>query len=183
MNRSELRSPIDDPSCVTDAVLAGANPIAVAISVKGHDLREARFQSVAMLDRGVLWPLHYGSLFGGSAMDENQVKGGSGPALAAHSKDASAPGTTSASSATGNDARGSSSARETVSSVSGQAREAAGRMGASVSDAAGRAGQTLSEQGSRAADQSAALVREQPFMALALTGAACLIIGILLGRR
>jgi ElaB/YqjD/DUF883 family membrane-anchored ribosome-binding protein len=56
-------------------------------------------------------------------------------------------------------------------------------MGASVSDAAGRAGQTLSEQGSRAADQSAALVREQPFMALALTGAACLIIGILLGRR
>jgi ElaB/YqjD/DUF883 family membrane-anchored ribosome-binding protein len=72
---------------------------------------------------------------------------------------------------------------ETVSSLSGQAREAAGRMGASVSDAAGRAGQTLSEQGSRAADQSAALVREQPFMALALTGAACLIIGILLGRR
>ncbi len=116
-------------------------------------------------------------------MDENQVKGGSGPALAAHSKDASAPGTTSASGATGNDARGSSSAREAVSSLSGQAREAAGRMGASVSDAAGRAGQTLSEQGSRAADQSAALVREQPFMALALTGAACLIIGILLGRR
>lgn len=146
-------------------------------------MSEARFQPVAMLDRGGLWPLHYGSLFGGSAMDENQVKGGSGPALAAHSKDASAPGTTSASSATGNDARGSSSAGETVSSLSGQAREAAGRMGASVSDAAGRAGQTLSEQGSRAADQSAALVREQPFMALALTGAACLIIGILLGRR
>jgi hypothetical protein len=72
-------------------------------------------------------------------MDENQVKGGSGPALAAHSKDASAPGTTSASSATGNDARGSSSARETVSSLSGQAREAAGQMGASVSDTAGGA--------------------------------------------
>ena len=61
-------------------------------------------------------------------MDENQPKGGSGPALAAHSKDASAPATTSASSATGNDARGSGSARETVSNLSGQAREVAAQM-------------------------------------------------------
>src|SRR5438093_1180494 len=106
--------------------------------------------------------------FGESVMDENQVKGGSGPALAAHSKDASAPGVTSASSATGNAAGGSSNASETVTSLSGQAREAAGRMGASVSDAAGRARQSLSEQGSRAADQGSALVREQPFVALAL---------------
>jgi len=56
-------------------------------------------------------------------------------------------------------------------------------MGASVSDAAGRARQTLSAQGGRVADQGSAFVREQPFVALALTGAACLIIGILLGRR
>ena len=116
-------------------------------------------------------------------MDENQIKGGSGAALAAHSKDASTPGATSASSATGNDADGSSSASETVASLSGQAREAAGRMSASVSDAAGRARQTLSEQGSRAADQGSALVREQPFAAMALTGAVCLMIGILIGRR
>jgi ElaB/YqjD/DUF883 family membrane-anchored ribosome-binding protein len=56
-------------------------------------------------------------------------------------------------------------------------------MGASVSDAAGWARQNLSEQGSRAADQGSALVREQPFVTLALTGVVCLIIGILLGRR
>jgi ElaB/YqjD/DUF883 family membrane-anchored ribosome-binding protein len=122
-------------------------------------------------------------LIGESVMDENQVQGGSGPALAAHSKDASTPGPTSASSATGNDASASGSAGETVTRLSGQAREAAERMGASVSDAAGRARQGLSEQGSRAANQGSALVREQPFVALALTGAVCLMIGILLGRR
>jgi len=116
-------------------------------------------------------------------MDENQTVGGSGPALAAHSKDASAPGPTPASSATGSDAAPSSSVRETVSGLTGQAREAAGRLGSSVSDAAGRARQSLSEQGNRAADQGSALVREQPFIALALTGAVCLVIGILLGRR
>jgi ElaB/YqjD/DUF883 family membrane-anchored ribosome-binding protein len=121
--------------------------------------------------------------FGESAMSENQFEGGSGPALAAHSKDASAPGPTSASSATGDDTSGSSSASEVVSKLSGQAREAASRVGASVSDAAGRARQTLSEQSSRAADQGLALVREQPLLALALTGAVCLVIGILLGRR
>ena len=116
-------------------------------------------------------------------MDENQIKGGSGPALAAHSKDASAPGLTPASSATGDDAGGSSSASETVTSLSGQAREAAGRMGASVSDAAGRVRQTLSEQGTRAADQGSALVHEQPFVAMAVTGMVCLLVGILIGRR
>ena len=116
-------------------------------------------------------------------MNENQVKGGSGPALAAHSKDASAPGATSASSATGNTAGGPSIASETVSSLHRQAGEAAGRIGASVSNAAGWARQSLSEQGNRVADQGSALVREQPFVALALTGAVCLVIGILLGRR
>jgi ElaB/YqjD/DUF883 family membrane-anchored ribosome-binding protein len=116
-------------------------------------------------------------------MDENQVKGGSGPALAAHSKDASTPGATAASSATGNPAGGATSATETVTNMSGQAREAAGRVGASVSDAAGRARQNLSEQGSRVADQGSALVRDQPFVALALTGVVCLMIGMLIGRR
>jgi ElaB/YqjD/DUF883 family membrane-anchored ribosome-binding protein len=118
-----------------------------------------------------------------SAMDENQVQGGSGPALAAHSKDASTPGQTPASSAKGNDGHAAGSAGETVNRVSEQAREAAARMSASVSDVAGRARQGLSEQGSWAANQGSALVREQPFVALALTGAVCLMIGILLGRR
>ena len=116
-------------------------------------------------------------------MNENQIKGGSGPALAAHSKDASTPGPTSASSATGDDASGMSRIGEVVSNVSGQAREAANRVGASVSDATGRARQTLSEQSGRAADQGSAFVREQPLLALALTGTVCLLVGILLGRR
>ena len=116
-------------------------------------------------------------------MSENQNKGGSGPALAAHSKDASTPGPTSASSASGNEPSGSSGAGETASRLSGHAREAASQMNASVSDAAGRARQGLSEQGNRAADQGSALMREQPFVALALTGVVCLMIGILIGRR
>ena len=120
---------------------------------------------------------------GESVMDENQVQGGSGPALAAHSKDASTPSPTSASSAAGNDATTSGSAGETVTRLSGQARKAADRMSASVSDAAGRARQGLSEQGSWAANQGSTLVREQPFVALTLTGAICLMIGILIGRR
>jgi ElaB/YqjD/DUF883 family membrane-anchored ribosome-binding protein len=70
-----------------------------------------------------------------------------------------------------------------LSNVSGQACDSANRVGASVSDAAGRARQTLSEQGSRAADQGSAFVRDQPLLALALTGTICLVIGILLGRR
>ena len=71
-------------------------------------------------------------------MSENQFEGGSGPALAAHSKDASTAGPTPASSATGDDASGSGSAAEVVSKLAGQAREAANRVGASVSNAAGR---------------------------------------------
>jgi ElaB/YqjD/DUF883 family membrane-anchored ribosome-binding protein len=56
-------------------------------------------------------------------------------------------------------------------------------MGASVSDAAERARETRSAQGGRVAHQGSALVREQPFIVLAMKGMVCLIIGILLGRR
>jgi ElaB/YqjD/DUF883 family membrane-anchored ribosome-binding protein len=112
-----------------------------------------------------------------------QTEGGAGPAIAAHSKDGSAPGATPASSAIGGDPQPTSSGSDTISGVVGQAREAAGRLGASVSDAAATARQSLAEGGSRAADQTTAFVREQPIVALALTGAVCLAIGILLGRR
>jgi len=120
-------------------------------------------------------------------MDE-KMAGAAGSALAAHSKDASAPGRpTQASSATGNDGRraggGDGSVSETVSKVSEQARDAAGRMASSVSEAASAASQRLSEQGGRAADQLAEFVREQPILALVATGAVCLLLGVLLGRR
>lgn len=111
-----------------------------------------------------------------------QTEGGAGPAIAAHSKDASAPGAIPASSTTESTGRPSSVA-ETISGVAGQAREAAGRLGASASDAAGTAKQSLADRSGRAADQTATFVREQPIVALAVTGAVCLAIGILLGRR
>jgi ElaB/YqjD/DUF883 family membrane-anchored ribosome-binding protein len=115
-------------------------------------------------------------------MDENRNDGGAGPALAAHSKDAAAPGPNPASNKTGS-SEPSGGVSETVSRLSEQAREAAGRLGSSVSEAAGSARQTLSEQGGRAVNQAGVFVREQPLMALAVTGVVCLAMGILLGRR
>ena len=112
-----------------------------------------------------------------------QTEGGAGPAIAAHSKDGSAPGATPASSTRESHPERSSSASDTSSGVAGQAREAAGRLGASVTDAAATASQSLADRGGRAADQTATFVREQPVVALAVTAAVCLAIGILLGRR
>ena len=112
-----------------------------------------------------------------------QTEGGAGPAIAAHSKDASTPGAIPTSSTTESDTGRPSSVAETISGVAGQAREAAGRLGASASDAAATAKQSLADRSGRAADQTATFVREQPIVALAVTGAVCLAIGILLGRR
>jgi ElaB/YqjD/DUF883 family membrane-anchored ribosome-binding protein len=116
-------------------------------------------------------------------MSEKRVEGGAGPAIAAHSKDGSVPGATPASSATGRDPARTSSISEAASGVAGQAREAARQLGASVTDAAATTRQSVAEGGSRAADQTAMFVQEHPIVALALTGAACLAVGILLGRR
>src|SRR4051812_39419634 len=102
-------------------------------------------------------------------MSENQLRGGAGAALAAHSKDASAPGQTAASEATG-EARG-------------QASTAGGTPGASVPDAVKGTAQYAYEQSSQLASQGTTFVREQPLLALALTGAVCLVFGFLLGRR
>jgi ElaB/YqjD/DUF883 family membrane-anchored ribosome-binding protein len=92
------------------------------------------------------------------AMDE-KVETGAGPALAAHSKDGSAIGQTSASSTTGNRAGvGENSAAETVSRLSEQASQ-------------------------RASDQVTDFVREQPVLALVAAGAVCFVLGLLIGRR
>lgn len=118
-------------------------------------------------------------------MDE-KIAGGAGPALAAHSKDASTTGPTTASGATASAGSGADvsagGVADTVSRLSGQAREAVGSMASSVSDVAGAATERLSEQGGRAAGEIADFVREQPIVALVVTGALCFVLGVLLGR-
>jgi ElaB/YqjD/DUF883 family membrane-anchored ribosome-binding protein len=129
--------------------------------------------------------------------------GTAGPALAAHSKDAAAPGQTAASGARDthpvSSAVGGSSAASPASGavdpghgspaqpqsegLSGQVSQAAERAGATLSEAAGKAREAIAGQGGQAADQVAALVREQPLTALAVTGLVGLAIGILIGRR
>ncbi len=101
-----------------------------------------------------------------------KIEGGAGPALAAHSKDASKPHTSVA-----------NEAADTVSGLAGQMREAVGHAASSVSEAANAAGETVSRQTSRAADQAAEFVREQPLVALLATGAICFMLGTLISRR
>ena len=115
-------------------------------------------------------------------MNENVVRGGAGPALAAHSKDGSAAGQTPASSATGNngDTHGLS---DDLNRLSEKARAGAERVTASVREAAGHAGETLSRQGGRAVDEATHFVRDQPLVAVAVTGAICFALGVLLARR
>lgn len=115
-------------------------------------------------------------------MDENQISGGAGPALAAHSKDASAPGQTPAASATGNQGEAGRYS-DTVRGLADRARDGVERVKASGRDAAGSAREALSGQGGRAVEQAEEFVREQPLAALAITGAICLALGVLLGRR
>lgn len=116
-------------------------------------------------------------------MSEKQFEAGAGPALAAHSKDASVSGQTPASRATGNDAEPASSVSETVSRASEQAREAAGQIGSSVSNAARNTRQRLLGEADHAAEQAMEFVRDHPAVALTLSGAICFAAGVLLGRR
>jgi len=101
-------------------------------------------------------------------MSETQAQGGAGSAIAAHSKDASAPGQTPASSATGD--------------VQGQVGSVGDRLTESASNAAEQTGQDVSGQGNRLASRGLAFVRERPLLALALTAAACFSLGFV-GRR
>lgn len=116
-------------------------------------------------------------------MDENQIPGGAGPALAAHSKDGSAPGPTPASSTTGDSGGREGGGAETVSRLSAQAQDAAGRAASAVSGAAESARRNSSEQGGQAVDQMSTFVRDQPIAALAITGVLGLALGVLLARR
>jgi ElaB/YqjD/DUF883 family membrane-anchored ribosome-binding protein len=116
-------------------------------------------------------------------MDEKQLPGSAGPALAAHSKDGSAPGPTRASTATGEDGGGTSADTDTVSKISGQAREAAGRAASSISETVSSVRQNISGQGGQSVDQISAFVRDQPIAALAITGVLGLLMGVLLSRR
>ena len=105
-------------------------------------------------------------------MSENYTEGGAGPSLAAHSKDGSIRGQTPASEATGQPATPSNMARDAVSNAA-----------ASANGVLGQARDMVSERGGQAADQLGQFVREQPVLALMATGALCLTLGLLLGRR
>lgn|SRR5689334_2071961 len=107
-------------------------------------------------------------------MSESYSEGGAGPALAAHSKDGSARGQTSASETTGTPAsnetagQANGTTNNTTSSVYRTARESAG---------------VVSERAGQGIEQATQFVRDQPAFTLVLTGFLCLMLGILLGRR
>ena len=111
-------------------------------------------------------------------MDEKQIPGGSGAALAAHSKDASVAGPTPASHATGNKPIGTA----TISDFTKQAQDVAGQVMSFVSDVAGEARDQLSQRGVTV-DQVTATVREKPMIALLSAGMVGMVLGILLARR
>jgi len=116
-------------------------------------------------------------------MSESNVMGSAGSALAAHSKDASAPGSTSASQVVGSAAQPTQQESDAVSGITEQAKATAERITASVSDAAGRTRQSLTNQGSHMAGQVTSFVGAQPYTALVLTGVVCFMLGTFLGRR
>lgn len=106
------------------------------------------------------------------ALSDQQMKGGAGPAIAAHSKDGSIPGQTPASSATGHDGNAPSGGSGTISGAADQAGETATS-----------ARQGLADGMRQAVDDTSAFVREQPLLALASVGVVCLAVGMFLGRR
>ena len=110
-------------------------------------------------------------------MSESNPVGGAGPALAAHSKDGSAPGQTAAAEATGTSAGGS------ASTAAGHARDSISNAASSAYEAADQALDMLSERGGRAGDQLGQFIHDQPVFTLMVTGLLCLMLGILLGRR
>ena len=114
-------------------------------------------------------------------MNENGISGGAGAALAAHSKDASAHGQTPASGMMGD--HGHASGPGGGSGSPGTVQEGAGHRGTSAGEAVGNAREALAGQGARAMDQAADFVRGQPLAAMAITGAVCLALGVLLSRR
>ncbi|WP_158745665.1 DUF883 C-terminal domain-containing protein [Acidisphaera sp. L21] len=117
-------------------------------------------------------------------MDEKSIKGGAGPALAAHSKDASAPGINPASSAT--DENRPKSATDgmsaTVDRIAGQARDAAGKAAISISTHADEAQEKLAQQ-DVTPEQARDFVRGKPLTALLAALGVGMVLGLLTPRR
>jgi ElaB/YqjD/DUF883 family membrane-anchored ribosome-binding protein len=108
-----------------------------------------------------------------------QIEGVARPALAAHSKDASAKGPTTASSTTGKTMPPGSGDSGPVGDLANRVRDAAARAASSVSDAA----DVTARQTVRAADEATEFVHQQPLVALLATGAICFMLGLVLRRR
>ncbi len=101
-------------------------------------------------------------------MSEKQIDGGAGPALAAHSKDASVPSHDPKSSMTGGTPHTAST------SATG--------LGSAVTNVATQARDRFTAPGG-GAEQIGDYVRENPIMALLATGLAGLILGGIIARR
>jgi ElaB/YqjD/DUF883 family membrane-anchored ribosome-binding protein len=122
-------------------------------------------------------------------MEQNQNRGGAAPSLAAHSKDASAPGQTPASSAmpspqpstAGNDMMGK--AHDVANEAMRKVNDVTNDAMRTASDTASKMSDTATKFGSSAAEQASDYIQTQPLFALAATGLVCLVLGAMLGRR
>lgn len=115
-------------------------------------------------------------------MTENDNPGGAGAALAAHSKDGSATGSTPAPSATGKTWE-QTDMSDRVSRLAEQAQDGVERTAKVMRNAAGDAADILVKQGDRAVDGATHFVRDQPVLAMLATGLVGLVLGTLLARR
>ena len=117
-------------------------------------------------------------------MNDKHIEGTAGPAIAAHSKDASTPSSNPASSRTGEPSTSPpiDGISETVGKLASQARDAASKASSSVSDMVGQARDQLADRGITA-DQAADFVREKPLVALLAAGSVGLVLGMLAARR
>lgn len=107
-------------------------------------------------------------------MSDNKSQGGAGSSLGTHSKDSPHGGQAST------QERGSW--QQAGSEFAGQAREGMERVAHNVRDAAASARDTIATRGSQAVESTGQMVREQPMMALAVTGIACFALGMMIGR-
>jgi ElaB/YqjD/DUF883 family membrane-anchored ribosome-binding protein len=110
--------------------------------------------------------------------DKTPAQGSAAASLGAHSKDAhEKPG---AERQQGSD---NSSMADTVQDYAGRAREGLEHVGEKAREMAGTARDAVANQGARAAGQAQQMMRDQPMMALAVTGLAAFTLGVLLGGR
>ena len=132
-------------------------------------------------------------------MSDNKTQGGAGNSLGAHSKDTTHGGSaTSAqhgSSQHGSSQQGSGHQgggqqgnwqqgnwQQTGAEMAGQAKEGMERVAHTVRDAASSARDTIATGSRHAMESTGQMVRDQPMMALAVTGIACFAIGMMIGR-